>query len=326
MLIKRAFSDNFMLKVIALVLAVLTWFAINEITSHEKTFENIPLEVLVGDEWSVRALKPDSFKVTFRGSREDIAELDKETVKVQVDLGDAEEDVHTINLTPKNVLFPGATYPYKVEPPMVYIQLDQISEKIVNVKPNVTGTLSPGYRMESATAAPKVVKLVGSRRRLEGIESVQTAPIELSGRIKSFSQRVAILSPSEEWVVQADPSRVDVNVTLAGQDAARTFTNIAVQVMNPPGYEGDLPMLEPAIVSVTVEGRDTLVQATTPSDILAFVRLGKGQASGDARQPVWVKAPHGLDVLRVEPQDLKLKHSPKTLEPLEDETDSSDGS
>ena len=307
MLIKRMFSDNFMLKVIALGLAVISWFVINQITSYEKTFENIPIEVLVGDGWSIQDLSHDSFKVSFRGSREDIAELDPATVKLRVDLrAEPERDVHAFGLKPKNVLFPGAGHPYEITPSTVYIQIDQIDQKVVSVKPNVIGELAYGYRSESATSAPRSVTLTGSRRRLEEIVSVQTAPIDLTGRIKSFSHKVDILLPSDDWGVEAEPGRVDVSVVLVGQEAERTLTNVAVQVMSAPGIDLLAPKLTPPFVSVKVEGRSSLIESLTAEQILAFVRVQDSGRSDAAEMAVQVNVPAGVSVIEVMPADVQV--------------------
>jgi hypothetical protein len=167
-----------------------------------------------------------------------------------------------------------------------------------------------------------MVKLVGSRRRLEEIDSVQTAPIPLEGRIKSFTQRVALLPPSEEWIVHMDPNRVDVSVVLAGQDAVREFTNLTVNVMSLPGIDAPMPTLDPAAVSIRVEGRDTLVQSLKLEQFQAFVQVGERAVPSTNKVPIRVNIPAGLKLLEVIPAELSVITPAKKVEAAPVETDS----
>ncbi len=306
-MIRRIFLDHIWMKVNSLVLAILTWHVVNQFTSNEKTFRDIPLEILVEEGWAIRDLSIDNFEIAFRGSRDDVVALESSQIKVQVDLQNQTNEVQVVTLTPKNVLFPGAARPYEIVPSVVTVRLDQIGSKVVTVKANViTGSLQEGYRLEGVTCKPKTVKIFGSQKRLEEVTSIQTEPIDLSSWINSFSQRVPLLSPSEEWVDRIEPNRVEAEVVIFSQNLERNFSAIPINLLQGSGAPPLDRLPEPMEIKLKAEGRERLVASLEASRFKAFVGPIPPDDPPDTTYAVEVYAPEGVTILEITPARISL--------------------
>ena len=307
-MMRRIFLDHIWMKVNSLVLAILTWHVVNQFTSNEKTFRDIPLEILVEEAWAIRDLSIDNFEIAFRGSREDVAALESSQIKVQVDLREKlPGEVQVVTLTPKHVLFPGAARPYKIVPSVVTVRLDQIGSKVVTVKANViTGSLQEGYRLEGVTCKPKTVKIFGSQKRLEEVTSIQTEPIDLSSWINSFSKRVPLLSPSEEWVDRIEPNRVEAEVVIFSRNLERDFSAIPISLLQGSAAPPLDRLPEPMEIKLKVEGREGLVASLEASQFKAFVGPIPLDDPPDTTYAVEVYAPGGVTILEITPARISL--------------------
>ncbi|MFT5125654.1 MAG: YbbR domain-containing protein [Kiritimatiellia bacterium] len=307
-MIRRIFLDNIWMKINALLLAILTWHVVNQFTSNEKNFRDVPLEILSQEGWSIKDLSIDTFEVAFRGSREDILALKPSQIKVQVDLREKEPgEVQVVNITPKDILYPGAARPYRIVPSVVTVRLDQIGSKLVPIKPNVmTGSLQEGYRLESVICKPAMVKIFGSQKRLEEVTSIQTAPIDLSSWINSFSQKISLLSPNEEYVDRIEPNRVEAEVIIFSQNLERDFSAIPISLLHSPGAEPLQLVPNPLEVTLKAEGREGLVASLTEAQFKAFVGPILPDDGPGGSYPVQVYAPPGVTIIEITPARISL--------------------
>ena len=76
------------------------------------------------------------------------------------------------------------------------------------MKADLQGVVPEGYEVDTITCTPASVLMQGPRQRLDEIESVRTAPIDLEDRIRSFKKlKMAVVSPGENWVGRVNPKQ-----------------------------------------------------------------------------------------------------------------------
>ena len=312
--IKRLFSSNLKLKAMALALALLSWYIVNSITNYDKTITNLNLEVQLPDGWSVLGKSAETFQITFQGTKEDLLLLDDRTVELSVDLSGENLDPNQyenflpVTLTSQNVNHNSRARVAEISPAELELRVVLEGQKQLPLRVNLTGEAVLGLQVETLTTEPQRVTLFGARERLEPITALQTAPINLSDRVGSFEQRVDVLPPTQDWVGRVEPSRVTVRVTLVGLTEDRRFTNVPVRIFRDPA-QGPGPDLipNPALVDVLLQGSPELLDATSASDIRAFVEAN----DRDARLPVIVHVPRGLEVLDITPSEVRLRPRPQ---------------
>lgn len=305
------------LKAMALLLAVLSWGVVKQITNNDKTIDNIPVQIRLPEGWAIREIEQNEVRITFRGTREALLLLDERTVQVTLDLRESDfTSRKTIEIEPRQVTYTGSSARIvEIEPPTLEIQLGMEGRKQLPVVVNRSGEPPEGLQVESITATPQLVTLYGAQELLENITSLQTAPLTLSDKVQSFEQRLDVLPPSEEWVGLIDPPRVRVRVGLAGLVEERTFEDIPILLYHPAGEPPPgRRNVEPDTVDVFLQGSPQLLDNLDIAKIRAFVSAEEA-AADSGEHAVRVLAPPGVAVLGVRPPTVRLRRPPPTPTP-----------
>lgn len=306
----KSFTHNYKLKAIALGLAWLTWYIVTTITNFDKVISNVNLVLMLPEGWAVLDKSTDEFQVTFRGTKEDLLMLDERSVQLFVDLRNEEfSPTKRIRLTNRIVTHNSKARVYELHPAYVELRLGREGSRRLPVRPTTSGEPAEGMRLESVVYEPTHVTLFGAEDRLDAITSLQTQPVNLADRVRSFEQRVDVLIPSQDWIGRVEPSRVTVRVNLAGLTEDRVLEGVPVRISLPGDYEGALPLeAVPQQVSLTLKGRPELLDELTPDTIYAFAPVESGR--NEAR--VIVHLPAGVELLDVRPRNVALRTPPPT--------------
>lgn len=305
------------LKATALLLAVLSWGIVTRITNNETRISNVPVLITNPEGWAIRDQDVQSVDLTFRGTREDLLRLDERTIQIEVDLRDEEfTSSRSIPLSARMVTHAGSNARVtSIEPKEVNLSFGREGSKDLPVVVSQSGQPPQGLTVESIQVEPSVVTLFGEEEVLETVNSLQTASLNLSDRIRSFEQRVDVKLPTESWVGRVNPSRVLVKVTLAGVTEERRFSAIPLLLVHSTQEQAGALIPSPSEVDVFLKASPQLLNALTPSQIRAFVFT---DGPPGTERMVQVLAPPGVDVLGVRPDTVSLQ-SPPPPEPPEAE-------
>ena len=212
-------ASNSGLKLISLVLATAVWFFVKNVTSDWRVIQGVPLEIKVKPDLTVLQTSVSTLNVTVRGTREDVRQASRQDLSAVVDLThDDRTGEMTIKLGPRSIRHSRRVQIADVEPSEVVVNIDQLVEREVPVRPQFTGELPSSVVVERVLTAPDSVKLKGPKTVLDTLTSVATLPIDLTGRRTSFRERVEVaplpFGPGQRhWV------EVDVRIGLAPVDS-----------------------------------------------------------------------------------------------------------
>jgi YbbR domain-containing protein len=110
----------------------------------------------------------------------------------------------------------GRTIPgIQFNPAYVHLALDIESRperKVLFINPNLSGQPSFPFRVAGVELLPQMVTVTGSPDALSKIGSVETEPVKLSGRAKSFRQRVQLMLPPGISAVENTPVLLSVEI------------------------------------------------------------------------------------------------------------------
>ena len=122
-------SDNG-LKVIALILAMFTWFFVRAVTSDLRTIEGVPLDIRVKPGLTVAHASTRTINVTVRGMTEDLRQASRNELFAVVDLSH-EDGAGEIRapVKPEAVRHPRRVFVLAVEPTNVVVRLEKSAEK-----------------------------------------------------------------------------------------------------------------------------------------------------------------------------------------------------
>ncbi len=241
---------------LSLLLATIAWYAIREAISFESVVRDVPIHTEVGEDLTVLDQSPEVADVWFRGARDDLVQLDRERIYIEVrpaaPQGAGARQV--VRLGPRNVHVWTRARVVRIDPPTVSFSVDRKGQREVTVRPELQDTVPAGYDVASVSCTPATVTLRGPQSLLEHVPYVRTAPIDLQGRVQSFRVRVPLVPPPDIPSARLEPDRVVVDVQLVEGSDTREFPDIPVMLLARPGKLCAVE-IHPATVTITLQGR-----------------------------------------------------------------------
>ena len=174
--IKLFFVEHFVLKLMALILATMTVYAIQRITNQMDEFE-VPIIIKVDE--GVAVLKQDAKTayITCRGSIDDLRRLNVKELKIVVEsktTGVTGSELFPIG--PRNVRgWTRGVKITKVRPGIIAVNFDREIEKQISVaEPETVG--SPLLGKAEVTYEPKLITIKGPQSKLVDQKILRTEP------------------------------------------------------------------------------------------------------------------------------------------------------
>jgi len=306
--------ENKGLKLLALTLAVLSWMAIQEITSFEQPFLDIPVRVQHDIGISVLDVNPQTVDVRLRGTRSEILAMSDRDVRVEIDLqGQPFEEDLLIDLSDKQIIYPGGARLVEIDPSAIHIRMDQSIARRATVEAVTQGNLPEGYTLEGISTDPDWVRITGSRGLVDAVEKVLSQPIELSGKAQSFETRVPLVPPSPNWPARMEPESVLVQVDIAESFVSRAIEGVPLQIMRNPGDFAPLELSSEA-VKVTLKGNPDVVAALNTGDLQAYVKAGSIADGQAVTRRIYMDIPPRVRLVSVEPKEIVMQLAPPRSE------------
>ena len=215
--LKRAFLDNFVLKLVSLLLAIGLWLAVASAPPAgiemrvPIEFRNLPENLEIDSASFTEA------QVRLRGPERVLHNLAPADVRAEVDLSNVQPGERTFDLTSRQVHVPYDVEVEQIIPGQFHLSFDAREMRTVEVHPRVTGNFAKGLRVVQVSAEPPTITVVGPRRRVDALEAATTDPVDASGTISraSFTTQVFVGDPLVQ-VVHPSPIRVTV---IMGRDS-----------------------------------------------------------------------------------------------------------
>jgi YbbR domain-containing protein len=304
----RAIRNNGRLKIIAIVLAALAWFVVRGITSHTAVVREVRVSVLLDEGWAVLDRSVEEVDVICRGSQSDIRYLTRDQIRVEVDLrGRSVPGTTEVPLRPQAIKVSGGARAIAVEPPELTLTLDREGDRMVKVKAEFVGNPPEGYELAEVVTTPTEVRLQGPQGRLAAVTEVKTVPIDLEGRLKSFSLTRALQPPSELWSAKVDPDRVRVDVRIVERSSAIDLADIPIRLLVLPETPPIHLSLGEAALKLSLRGRADAVKGLSASTVNAYVDCTVLKPGESRELPVVVNVPSGVEIVAQEPTHILVE-------------------
>ncbi len=308
--IRDLFLNNWGLKLTAFVLAMLTFFAIHGATNEELTFE-VPVVVTVKEGIAVLDQDPTSVEITFRGSFDDLRRIDPNHLQVDVKptvISSAGSE--KVPIRKSDISGVAGVRPVAIIPSVVDLTFDMEDEQQFSVaKPTAIGTPLKG-KVE-IDYEPKVVTVRGPRQQLQRmIEEnvvIETEPIDVDERVKSFTRTLDAISPSATWVSKIEPAEIMVTVNIVTESISREWTNFTVFAI----MDREKTMsaqIKPATVNLSLHGRPDLVKSIISETIKVFIDCTGLEGGKEHELPLNVHLPPAISdvTVTVDPDRVKV--------------------
>jgi diadenylate cyclase len=166
------------------------WFNIARGLDTLATFD-IPVEYMNRNPaQEIIATSTDKIKLQVSGSYALIKTIREDQLRVRIDLNKAATGSNTFTISQENLTLPPGLVLKEVDPSVIEVSLDTITEKKLPVQADWVGKLAEDLIMVRATPAPDRIPVIGGSRMLESLSTLYTEPIPLDD-IKT-SGRVAV--------------------------------------------------------------------------------------------------------------------------------------
>jgi YbbR domain-containing protein len=191
---------NWPFKLLSLVLAFALWVAVTGESIIVQDYD-VPLEVVLGDGFTLVGAPPDRGDVRLRGPETLLRQIDplRHEMELQLDLSEATAGERTIQIGPDNLLGrPRGVEVARIIPNRLSVVVDERMQRTIPVEPTFMGELPAGYAIYKKLATPESVIVVGPRSKIEAVTGMATDPIPLDSRTESFVARVGAVPESPE--------------------------------------------------------------------------------------------------------------------------------
>lgn len=282
-------------KVLAALLAAASFYAIRSTTSTRLSMD-VPVEVQVEKGVAVLSQDPLAVTVTLRGSDDDIQAIKTKEIRavVRPKATSPQQGQERVPVTVGDLEGISRVRVVSMQPRSVRVSFDhEVGKPVAVAKPRTVGT--PFRGKVEIEYEPQQVVIHGSSRGLHEVDEVDTEPIDVEGRVQSFTRKVRVLPPANMWVSRITPPEVSVKVSIVSKVTDRVWTNVPVLSILQPGT---LPAVvcDPAAVTVTVRGRSEVLDAMGAGDVKVFVDCVGLRSPGTNTLPAMAHMPAGLDV------------------------------
>ena len=185
---RKFFIENWGLKLVSFVLALMLWLYVTSKGKTELTltvpleFRNIPQGMaLVGD-------VAGTLEVRVQGQERDLRDITfGKTVVGILDLSRAAVGENIIRVSPDDIKRPARVAVTRISPFEVVVRLEPLIRDTFKLKPNLRGSPAHGYTLSGVSVKPRRVTVEGPADVLETLESVETMPIDIEGARASIT-------------------------------------------------------------------------------------------------------------------------------------------
>ncbi|RUM86942.1 MAG: hypothetical protein DSZ24_07345 [Thermodesulfatator sp.] len=204
--------EDFWLKVLAFIFAVLLWFFV---VLQEKVEKELFLRIVpqnVPSSLILLRVEPSVVRVRVVGPRSILRGLPDTPRPLLLDLSHLRPGKHRIKIPPQELPLPPGLQVQELSPPEVEVLLDRTVQRWVRVKVDLKGSPPLGYMVQRVKVVPPSVKAWGARQILRSLDNLYTRPIDLSSHPGDFILKVPLVLP--EGVLKVKPEEVTVKVEL----------------------------------------------------------------------------------------------------------------
>ena len=299
--------ENTWLKVLALLITAVLWWAVASRPVSEITLHSVPIEMAnLPKSPSLIPSKIDamSASVTLRGPRDTLDDLRSSELSVIADMTGVEPGVRVIPLKLDPNRLPPTVEEVEIDPHDIRVTVEREATRNVPVKPRFDGEPASGYQVATWQVSPPSVEIGGAATPVREVNEVSTETVSLAGRKAPFTENVAIDIGSPSVYISGDSARrVSLTVDITEIQKERTF-DVPVELEGAPPQA----RTEPASVSVKVTGPRSIVDALTADSIIATAPYRRDRRAAMASPSVTLPDNTiGVKVTSITPDKVRIK-------------------
>ncbi|MCW8858186.1 MAG: CdaR family protein [Deltaproteobacteria bacterium] len=214
----KLLTENWTLKLISLVFALLLWMFIMGERRLEVGYlvplelQNIPQGLMVANE------VPSLVDVRVSGPRTLLMKISPNDISIIVDLIDLKPGLTTFKRLEERLNLPSGLRVTRLSPSFIDLKLERIKSKKVPIKIALTGEPLPGFQIGRIMALPDNVLVEGAETELKSVTEVTTEEVDLGGVNEGFSVIVPLVHRGT-YTYLKDDKTTEVQVEIQAVEA-----------------------------------------------------------------------------------------------------------
>ena len=198
-LLHRFLGQNLRLKAVALLAALVIWWAVTHEPATEITY-TAPIEFRhLPENMEITSEQIPEAHIRVSGPEQLVREVEANRVHPVVDfamLGPVVPGEHTYDLTTQQMSVPRYVE-VQIVPAQFQLSFDRRETRMVPVQPRVVGKFAAGLELTEVRAQPDKIMVIGPRGRVEAIQTALTDPVDASGVVsdQSFATHAYVTDP-----------------------------------------------------------------------------------------------------------------------------------
>ena len=186
-------TENWTLKIISLALALFLWTFIMGERRLEVGYP-VPLELQSLPEGLMVANDvPSLIDVRVSGPRTLLAKVSPNDISIIVDLTDLKPGLTTFKRLEERLNLPSGLRVTRLSPSFIDLKLERIKQKLVPIKPMLSGEPLAGFKVGKVRVVPDEVIIEGAESELKSVSEVTTEDVDLKGVNEGFSLIVPLV-------------------------------------------------------------------------------------------------------------------------------------
>jgi YbbR domain-containing protein len=186
-------TENWTLKIISIVLALLLWTFIMGERRLEVGYpvplelQSIPKGLMVANE------VPSLIDVRVSGPRTLLSKISPNDISIVVDLSDLKPGLTTFKRLEERLNLPSGLRVTRLSPSFIDLKLERIKQKLVPIKIIFSGEPLSGFKVGKVRSVPDEVIIEGAESELKNVSEVTAEKVNLKGVNEGFSLIVPLV-------------------------------------------------------------------------------------------------------------------------------------
>ena len=295
-------SSNLGLKLVSFAFALGIWIFVNKGQKAAERAVEVPVELRnIPSDVVVVNPGPGRVEIRLAGTPALLSAMDRDRLKVVLDLDRARPGISTFRLGPDFFDPPRGVRIRRISPSVIDLRLEAIIERSLPVTVRFGGKLSFGYKVGSVKVTPETIKIRGPATEVEGMISVDTQPFDLQDlKEEKLTRQLSLAGPGKLLSISHD--RVKVSVSLEEEWITKEFKTVQVEARD---FSGRF-RVTPSRVYLRLSG---------PKRVLYPLKVGKDQVyldlnglkPGRHTLQLSLSLPSGVKVEKQKPARFKVR-------------------
>jgi hypothetical protein len=174
--VRKYIINDWKLKGLSLVLAVILWFAISHVGESKLSVSVPVLPANLEKDFMIKSMDTEDVLVMTSGPVSVLKKLRSKDVRVPLDLGELKSGRHIVNIQKTDIVVPKGVKVEAVKPDYIEIEVERTLEKRLKTVVKLDNKWKALYSVKSWY--PQYVTVEGPKVSIEKIEAIDTVPID----------------------------------------------------------------------------------------------------------------------------------------------------